>query len=84
MLIEVISCAAITTATQRAANFTYILYFLFDVSITNAFILWKHFSSVTGMTLEEFRLWLAQQLIGDYCSRQRAGHGGGAIHPLPL
>ena len=64
--------------------YKYIFYFLFDVSIMNAFILWKHFSSATGMTLKEFHLLLAQQLIGDYCSRWRAGRGGVAIRPLPL
>ena len=55
------------------------IYFLLDVSITNAFILWKNFGSATRMTLKEFRLWLAEQLIGDYCSRRR-----GAIRPLSL
>ena len=70
--------------TKSRKFYKYIFYFLFDVSITNAFILWKHFSSATGMTLKEFRLHLAEQLIGDYCSRRRAGRGGGAIRPLPL
>ena len=70
--------------TKSRKFYKYIFYFLFDVSITNAFILWKHFGSATGMTLKEFRLRLAQQLIGDYCSRRRAGRGGGAIRPLPL
>ena len=71
--------------TKSCKFYKYIFYFLFDVSITIAFILWKHFSSATGMTLREFRLRLAQQLIGDYCSRRRTGRGGGgAIRPLPL
>lgn len=70
--------------TKSRKFYKYIYHFLFDVSITNAFILWKHFGSATGMTLKEFRLRLAEQLIGDYCSRRRAGRGGGAIRPLPL
>ena len=35
-------------------------YIFIDVSITNAFILWKHFSSATGMTLKEFGLQLTE------------------------
>ena len=70
--------------TKSRKFYKYIFYFLLDVSITNAFILWKNFGSATGMTLKEFRLRLAEQLIGDYCSRRRAGRGGGAIRPLPL
>ena len=27
---------------------------------------------------------LAWELIGDYCSRRRAGRGGGRIRPFPL
>ena len=68
----------------KSRKFYKYIYFLFYVSITNALILWKHFSSATGMTLKEFWLQLAEQLIGDYCSHRQAGHGGGAIRPLPL
>ena len=31
-----------------------------------------------------FRLQLAKELIGDYCSRKRPGRAGGTIHSLPL
>ena len=65
--------------------YKYTFYFLFDVSITNAFILYKNFcSSPTFNTIKKFRLQLARELIGDYTSRRRAGSGGGAIRPLPL
>ena len=65
--------------------YKYIFYFLFDVSITNAFILYKNFcSSPTFNTTKKFRLQLAKELIGDYCSRSRVGRGGGVIRHLPL
>ena len=50
--------------TKSRKFYKYIFYFLLDVSINNAFILWKNFGSATGMTLKEFRLRLAEQLIG--------------------
>ena len=85
MWIEVTSCAAITAAAQRAVNFiNTFFYFLFDTTITNSFILWKTFGSATRMTLKEFRLRLAQQLIGDYCSRRKPGRAGGPVRTLPL
>ena len=41
--------------------YKYIFYFLFDVSITNAFILYKNFrSSPTFNTIKKFRLQLAE------------------------
>ena len=65
--------------------YKYIFYFLFDVAITNAFILYKNFrSSPTYTTIKKFRMQLARELIGDYSTRRRAGPGGGVIRPLPL
>lgn len=65
--------------------YKYIFYFLFDVSITNAFILYKNFrSSPTFNTIKKFRLQLARELIGEYTTCRRAGPGGGVIRPLPL
>ena len=64
--------------------YKYIFYFLLDVSITNAFILYKNFCSSTFNTIKKFRLQLARELIGEYTSRRRAGPGGGVIRPLPL
>lgn len=56
-------------------NYKYILSFLFDVASTNAFILHSYFEVTTGtpMTLKQFRIKLAEQLIGSYKSRKRAG-----------
>ena len=75
-----------TTAAQSVGSSTSTFFhFAFDVSITNAFIMYKNFhSSPSFKTIKEFRLQLAQQLIGDYCSRRRAGRSGGAILSLQL
>ena len=71
--------------TKSRKFYKYIFYFLFDVSIINAFILFKTFGSASSYKiLKDFRLQLARELIGDYCSRRRAGRGGGAILPLSL
>ena len=64
---------------------------LFDVSITNAYIL-SYFApttSITGSahTLKKFRLTLATDLIGNSCSRKRAGRPKTSTpfpHPPPL
>ena len=55
-------------------NYKYIFWFLFDVSTTNAHILYS-FDVQTGtpMTLKQFRMKLAEQLIGTYMSRKRMG-----------
>ena len=63
----------------------YIFFFLFDVAITNTFILMKNFvSSCPFKNFKSFRLQLAKDLIGEYCSRRRRSHGGSVIHPLPF
>ena len=66
--------------------YKYIFYFLLDVAITNAFILVKHHTSGgSKMSIKDFRLKLASELIDDYCSRRRRGRtSSSAIRPLPL
>ena len=65
--------------------YKYIFHFLLDVSITNAFILQKHYCpDKLFQHVKDFRLQLAKELIGDYCSRKRAGRGVGTMPPLPL
>lgn len=56
-------------------NYKYIFWFLFDVAITNAFILMQRYSASTTkpLTMKEFRMHLAKGLIDDYMSRKRAG-----------
>ena len=65
--------------------YKYIFHFLLDVAITNAYILQKGYhSSAPFKTIKEFRLQLASELIGDYCSRRRAGRGSGVVRSLSL
>ena len=54
-------------------NCKYIFWFLFDVAITNAFILCKEFSTSNLDNVKTFRVELAKQLIGEYNSRKRPG-----------
>lgn len=55
--------------------YKYIFWFLFDVAITNAFILCKEFSSLEIRTVMSFRVELAKQLIGDYNGRKGTQDG---------
>lgn len=55
-------------------NYKYIFWFMLDVAVTNGHIL-SHFSPTTTSlrSLKAFRLRLAEELIGSYCSCKRAG-----------
>ena len=64
--------------------YKYIYYFLFDVTTRNAFILYLGWSGATEITIKQFRIQLAKELIGGYCSRYRAGYNGFLIKPLPF
>ena len=60
-------------------NYKYIFWFLFDVCITNSFILSKFCNSTSSQPtkgetrLKAFRIHLAESLIGSYTNRQRTG-----------
>ena len=56
-------------------NYKYIYTFILDTSITNAYILYNHHGAASGKKLshKEFRLNLAESLIGNYCGRLRIG-----------
>ena len=65
--------------------YKYIFFFLLDVAITNAFILHKHFAVAPKVkNVKEFRMKLAAELIGEYCSRRTVGRSGSSIVSLPL
>ena len=64
--------------------YKYIFYFLLDVTITNAFILYNYTTRPKYKTIKDFRVQLAKELIGDYCSRKRAGRHGSSLRSLPL
>ena len=70
--------------------YKYIFWFIFDVSITNAYILSSFIpttcTSISMHTLKRFRLDLATQLIAAYCSIKRPGRSRTTIaipHPAP-
>ena len=66
-------------------NYKYI--FLLDVAITDSYILYSKFSPADKkQKLKDFRLSLAQELIGDYCGRMRIGRPCllTTPHPQPL
>ena len=54
-------------------HYKYIFWFLFDLSITNAYILSQYLPEYRGKKLKDFRVTLAQELIGSYTSRKRIG-----------
>ena len=55
-------------------NYKYIFWFLFDLAIVNAFILHSRVPTVgKTLTLKEFRVELAKQMIGSYNSRKYRG-----------
>ena len=64
--------------------YKYIANFFFDVSVTNAFILYRIGHPGTKVAVKKFREVLAKQLIGSYCSKHRAGRGNNTITALPL
>ena len=71
---------------EKYQNYKYIFWFLFDVCITNAYIL-SHYNANShqpvSQSLKTFRLKLATQLIGTYKSQKRAGRPSSAATELP-
>ena len=53
--------------------YKYLWWFLFDVAITNAYVLCKNHTDLSVPSLKEFRMTLAKGLINTYSSRKRAG-----------
>lgn len=64
--------------------YKYIANFLVGVALTNAFILYQAGHPQSSLALKSFQELVAKQLIGDYCSRRRAGRVSHAVKPLPL
>ena len=67
--------------------YKYMFRFLFDVVVTNSYILSRYGITtnprpISKQSLKNFRLKLASQLIGSYCSRVRVGRR--RLHSLPL
>ena len=62
--------------TKSRKFYRYLVWFAFDCCIVNAFILWKQYQPMTHVSvhqqsLKNFRLAVANGLIGSYNSRQR-------------
>ena len=71
--------------TKSRKFYKYIFWFLLDVTVTNAYILQKHYVPTTNpRSLKEFRIALGKELIDEYCTRRRRGRSGGGIRPLTL
>ena len=71
--------------TKSRKFYKYIFHFLLDVAITNAFVLYKHYAACSKYkNIRDFRVQLAKELIGDYCSRRKAGRQGSFLKNLPL
>ncbi len=64
--------------------YKYIYHFLFDVAITNAFILHTNYTTSKSRNAKDFRLQLAKELIGTYCSRRIPGRSSGVPQILPV
>ena len=63
-------------------NYKYVFGFHFDVTITNCYILSSYNArSDSQMDHKRFRITLAEQLIGNYNSRKRAGRPRKCPHP---
>ena len=56
--------------------YKYIYHFLLDVTITNAYVLHCNHSHSPSSSVKEFRLQLANKLVGNYCSRRFPGWFG--------
>ena len=50
----------------------YISWFMFEIVVTNLYILCKHHTDLGIQDVKTFRVELAKLLIGDYCSRKRS------------
>ena len=62
--------------------YKYIFFFLLDVAITNTYILMKSSGRPCPFKdFKSFRLQLAKELVGEYCSHRRRG---AVIHPSPF
>lgn len=70
--------------TKSRKFYKYVYTFLLDVTITNSYIIMKDFGQTCPFVdYKSFRLQLAKELIGEYCSRRRCGRGAMVVHTLP-
>ena len=53
--------------------YKYLWWFIFDVAVTNAFLLSKHYTTQTVTSVKGFRTDLARALIAEFNGRKRRG-----------
>ena len=63
----------------KCRKFYKYIWFLFDVAITNAFILCKGHTTLRKLSVKDFRVQLDKELIGNYSSRKRPGRPSSAV-----
>ena len=61
--------------------YKYIFWFLFDLAITNSYILCRLHTDLHIDSTKNFRVTLGKELIGGYCSRKRPGRPSAAPAP---
>ena len=61
--------------------YKYIWWFLFDVAVTNSYILCKHHSTTSINRVKDFRTALAKSLIGNFNNRKRRGRPSLTTNP---
>ena len=64
---------AVLGHSDEGEYYKYIWWFLFDVAVTNAYILCKNHTNFTVPSVKDFRIDLTKTLIWEYCSRKRIG-----------
>ena len=64
-------------------HYKYVFWFIFDLAITNAYILYKSHPDHRRTKMLDFRVTLAKELIGGYCNRKRTGRPS-ISGPLPI
>ena len=65
--------------------YKYIFWFLFEICILNSYMLYQYYYPCIRKNLSylDYRVQLAQQLIGNYCSRKRPGRPPSSHIPPP-
>ena len=53
--------------------YKYMWWFIFDVAVTNCYILTRHHTNSTTKTVKDFKTNLAKELIGEFNNRKRRG-----------
>ena len=71
-------CRYYSVRMKSVKSYKYIFWFIFDLAVTNSYLLYQYSPAVGKiLTLKEFRVELAKQLIGSYNSRKYRGRPSG-------